>query len=174
MRRQEAQMQRRQMIEEKEAFFRSHPELEKWVKTKRNLRNIVLAFWILHSVFSLILFAQMQSLDNAGMEVTKLVVQLFWLCVFLNPEGGWKLNLIVYLWALTNFGLLVMNATDMIEMLPYISHMPLLGVVMLMELVIPFLLLAIALYLTAVPKNRAMSEQLENHAKEMAQKMKKM
>lgn len=173
MRKQEMEMQRRQIAAEREQFYRNNPELAEWVKTKKMLRNILLAFWILHSVFSLLLFAQMQATDDMGTEVFKLVIQLFWLCVFLNPEGGWKLNIIVYVWALTNFGLLVMNASVMIGMMAYIRDMPLLGVVMLMEALTPFLLLSLALYLTAVPKHRAMSEQLENFAKETMQKMKK-
>lgn len=172
MTKQEREMQRTQMLAEREQFYRNYPEISRWVKTRRTLRNLLLAFWILHTVLSLILFAQMQALDNVNMEVFKLVMQLFWLCVFLNPEGGWKMNLIVYVWALTNFGLLAMNASDMLETLPYLSQMPLLGVVMFMEALIPFLLLALALYLTVPAKHRAMSEQLENRAKETMQKMK--
>ena len=107
------------------------------------------------------------------MEVFKLMMQLFWISVFLNPEGGWKMNIIFYVWALSNFGLLVMNASDMIDMLPYVPQKPLLGVIMFMEAVIPFLLLALALYLTVPAKHRAMSEQSENFAKETVQKMKK-
>ncbi len=45
--------------------------------------------------------------------------------------------------------------------------------IMFMEAVIPFLLLALALYLTVPAKHRAMSEQSENFAKETVQKMKK-
>lgn len=174
MRKQEREMQRRQITAEREQFYRNYPEIAEWVKTKRMLRNIIMIYWILHSVFSLLLFAQMQATDDMSTEVARLVIQLFWLCVFLNPEGGWKMNIIVYVWALTNFGLLVMNASAMIETMAYIRDMPLLGVVMLMETLTPFLLLSLALYLTAVPKHRAMSQQLENFAKETMQKMKKM
>ncbi len=166
MTKQEREMQRSQLLLEKELFYKNHPEVSRWVKTKRLLRNLLMAFWVLHAVFSLIFFTQMELLDSGNMEVFKLMMQLFWISVFLNPEGGWKMNIIFYVWALSNFGLLVMNASDMIEM-------PLLGVIMFMEAVIPFLLLALALYLTVPAKHRAMSEQSENFAKETVQKMKK-
>lgn len=173
MTKQEREMQRSQLLLEKELFYKNHPEVSRWVKTKRLLRNLLLAFWVLHAVFSLVFFTQMELLDSGNMEVFKLMMQLFWISVFLNPEGGWKMNIIFYVWALSNFGLLVMNASDMIDMLPYVPQKPLLGVIMFMEAVIPFLLLALAMYLTVPAKHRAMSEQSENFAKETVQKMKK-
>ncbi len=86
MTKQEREMQRSQCLLEKELFYKNRPEVSRWVKTKRLLRNLLMAFWVLHAVFSLFFFAQMELLDSGNMEVFKLMMQLFWISVFLNPE----------------------------------------------------------------------------------------
>lgn len=174
MDKQELERQRGQILAERQQFYSNHPELADWVKKRKIIRNILLIYWILHSVISFILMMQMQTMDGIGMEVFKLLIQLFWLFLFLNPEGSWKINLIVYIWAVSNFALLLMNASNMLDTIQYIPYMPLLGVVMLMEFLVPFLLLGVALYLTAVPKHRAMSEEVEDMLKGTMQKMKDM
>ena len=60
MTKQEREMQRSQLLLEKELFYKNHPEVSRWVKTKRLLRNLLLAFWVLHAVFSLAFFTQME------------------------------------------------------------------------------------------------------------------
>lgn len=161
MDKQELQRMRQQALEEQKQFYREHPDLANWVKTKKVLLWIVVAYWVLHMVFMLLIMVQIQSFDGVGREIVKLIFQLFWLYVIINPEGGWRLNVVLYFWAFVNFGMLIMYSGDMRQMLSYIFYMPLYGVIMLMEIAAPFLLLALAVFLTAFPKHRAMSEQVE-------------
>lgn len=170
MDKQELERQRKQILAEKEQFYRNNPELSNWVKMRKVLRNILLIYWIMHSVFSFVLMMQIQVMDGIGMEIFKLLIQLLWICAFLNPEGGWRMNIIVYVWAVSNFVLFIRGASFVFEALPYMPWLYL--VVVSMEVLAPFLLLGIALYLTAFPKHRAMSEQVEDMMKDVMLKMK--
>ncbi len=87
MTKQEREMQRSQCLLEKELFYKNRPEVSRWVKTKRLLRNLLMAFWVLHAVFSLFFFAQMELLDSGNMEVFKLII--LDLCLF---EPGRRLE----------------------------------------------------------------------------------
>ena len=168
--------QRSQIMAEIEQFYVENPEVGNLVHKKRLLRRIVVIFWVLHTVFSLLLMAQIQTLDGmeAAKEIFKLLFQLLWLFAFMSPEGGWRIHLILYFWSLANFGMLFMNYSDMIATLPYVATMPLLGVVMFMEVVVPFLLLGVALYFTLPASHRCLSEEAEMNRKAASEKMRQL
>ena len=152
----EFQRQRKQILEE---CYREDPETAGWVKTKRILWRITAGYFILHMVIEFFVMLQMMFLDDLGREVFKLLFQLLLLFISINPERSWRNSLLLYLLALANFVLLLISAENMLGTLPYISDRPLMGAMMLMEVLIPFLLLALAIYLTAIPKHRELSER---------------
>ena len=159
----------------REQFYRDNPELGQWLKRKKAVLLMLVIYWILHTVFSMIYMVQVHDLTNkdAAITVVRLLFQVFWLYVFTNPQGGWRMNIILYFWALLNLGMLLTNISAMINnALPRISRFPTLGIVMLMETLVPFLLLGVAIYLTAPKKHRIMSEQIETFGKQMMEQIK--
>lgn len=169
---QEFQRQRQELLDKKAQLFQNNPQIAKWVKTRTILWRVVAIYWILHSVFSCIVFLQSGSFRDIVMEIIKLLFQLLILYASMNPEGGWRINLILYLWSGTNFFLVISSTGVFMETLSYVVYMPLLGVLMLMEILVPFLLLGSAIYLTAIPKHRALSEQTEEMLREFREGIK--
>lgn len=153
--------QKQQFLQQKEQFYRENPMVGKWVKTKRLLWRIMAVYLIVHSALSVIVMIQTQDYGAITFEVLRCMFGLLWSGAFISPEGGWRFSIMLYLSAAYNVGMLVKNASLMAESLPYLAWMPALGVLYVMEVLAPFLLLALAIYLTAFPKHRALSEQVE-------------
>ena len=168
------QKQRQMIAEQRRLFYEENPDLARWVKNKRVIRNIILIYWVLHTVFTIIVMLQMGSSGSIVLEIVKLLFQMLWICVFVNPEGSWRFSLILYLWALGNFVMLLQQGADIMDSLAYISYQPLYGIILIMEVMVPFLFLAIAIYLTALPKNRELSERVYELQKQTSEMMKKM
>ena len=155
----------REIIEEKKQSYREEPELEKWVAIRKTLLWIVLGFWLAHELFTLMLMFQMQS-GGVTREIVKCLLQFLWLCAFMGPEAGWRPNMILYLSALVNFALLIMTYRDIPNLAAVVMIYPLFGILVCIEAIFPILLLGIAVYLTAFPKHRELSERVELIAKQ--------
>lgn len=168
------QQQRQMMVEQRRQFYEENPDLARWVKNKRIIRNSILIYWVLHTALTIIVMLQMESSGSIVLEIVKLLFQMLWICVFVSPEGSWRFSLILYFWALGNLGMLLQHGSDIMDSLAYISYQPLYGIVLLMEVMVPFLFLAIAIYLTALPKNRELSERVAEFQKQMSEMIKKM
>ena len=168
------QKQRQMISEQRRLFYEENPDLARWVKNKRVIRNIILIYWALHTIFTIIVMLQMGSPGSIVLEIVKLLFQMLWICVFVNPEGSWRFSLILYLWALGNFVMLLQQGKDIMAALSYISYQPLYGIILIMEVMVPFLFLAIAIYLTALPKNRELSERVYELQKQTSEMIKKM
>ncbi len=164
---------RRQALAEKEQLYQAEPDVAAWVKKKGLIFKVVAGYWILHAALLAALMMQMDSMDGFGMEIFKLLFQLLWIWVFMAPEGSWRLSVILYFSALMNFATLLQYPGGFASILDCIREMSLLGVVMLMESLVPVLLLGIAIYLTAIPRHRELSERAEAISKETAEKIKK-
>lgn len=157
----EYDMLRRQALAEREQFYKTNPDVAAWVKRKSLLFKVVAGYWVVHGALQAALMMQMDSMDGFGTEIFKLLFQLFWIWVFMAPEGGWRQSVILYFSALMNFAILLQYPGGIASILDCITEMSLLGVVMLMEALVPLLLLGIAIYLTAIPKHRELSERAE-------------
>ncbi|MDE7284743.1 MAG: hypothetical protein K2N85_14340 [Lachnospiraceae bacterium] len=174
----EYKKQRQITLQKQEQFLIDNPEIGKWVKMKKLLFRLLAGYWIFHTVISIIIMAMQQMLTVS--EITRMVFmllfQLLWMAAFMNPRGGWRLNLILYISAAYNLLMLVKNGAIMMETASYLPYMPLTvaltyGVLMLMEILVPFLLLAAAIYLTAFSNHREWSEQAEEMYKETFQEL---
>ena len=168
------QQQRQKIVEQRRLFYEENPDLAKWVKNKRVIRNIILIYWVLHTVLTIIFMLQIGSSGGFVFEIVKLLFQMLWICVFVNPEGSWRFSLVLYVWALGNFAVLLQRGEDIMNSLAHISYQPLYGIILVMEAMVPFLFLAVAIYLTALPKNRELSErvyELREQISEMINKM---
>lgn len=168
------QQQRQMIAERRRLFYEENPDLAKWVKNKRVIRNIILIYWVLHTILTILVMLQMGSSGSIVLEIVKLLFQMLWICVFINPEGSWRFSLILYLWALGNFVMLLQQGADIMDSLAYIPYQPLYGIILIMEVMVPFLFLAIAIYLTALPKNRELSERVYELQKQTSEMIKKM
>lgn len=172
----EFERKRQSILQEQEQFLADNPEIGRWVKTKKILFRFLAGYWILHTAISIIIMAMQQSLTvmEAAKAVFLLLFQLLWMGAFMNSRGGWRINLILYAAAACNFYLLISNGAIMMETVSYLPDIPLplalaYGMLMLMETLVPFILLAIAIYLTAFRSHREWSEQAEAMYKETMQ-----
>lgn len=168
---QELKELQKQIVEEKKQAFQAEPELARWVAIRKTLLLIALGFWLAHELFALMLIFQMHS-GGVAKEIVKCLFQIFWLCAFMSPEAGWKLNLILYLSAFVNFAAVIMVYEDVSLLLAVIMKNPLFGILVCIEVLFPFLLLGIAIYLTAFPKHRELSERVEMISKQAAEELK--
>ena len=157
----------REIIEEKKQAYREEPELEKGVAIRKTLLLIVLGVWLAHEVLTLVWMLQMNT-GGTTREIVKCMIQFLWLCAFMSPEAGWRPNLILYLSALVNLGMFIQAYQSIPNIGAFVMIYPMLGILLCIEALFPFLLLGIAVYLTAFPKHRELSERVELIAKQAA------
>lgn len=173
---QEYKRQRQQLLEEEKRLYEAEPEVYGWVKTKEMIFKCIAGYWIVHAILAIITVVQIQSDANAGMEIVKLLFQIFWIYVIISPKGTWRLNAVFYFLALANLGL---NMTTYFENLQghlgeMFIQMPVMGVIFVMEMLVPFLFLAAACYLTLPKKHRILSERAEEIHKNFVEEFKLM
>ena len=196
---QEQVRQQRQIIDEqRRRYYEMNPDVARWIKRKRVIRNIALIYCALHTIITIILMLMMEPSGSIGMEAAKLLFQMLWICVFINPEGSWRFSLILYLWALTNFAMAIKYIVDIADTAAYIfwsmanfvsvlssatvttsaimdvSYLLLYGAVLIMELLAPLLFLVAAVYLTAFPMHREWSERASEFQKQMTESIKQL
>ena len=63
------QQQRQMITEQRRLFYEENPDLARWVKNKRVIRNIILIYWVLHTVFTIIVMLQMGSAGSIVLEI---------------------------------------------------------------------------------------------------------
>lgn len=167
---------KQQFLEERERAFDAEPEVKNWIKTKKNVFRILAVYWIIHAVLSSVALHQIGSGFNLLIDVLRPLFQIFWLYVFISPNGSWRINMVLYFWALSNLALNLNNYIHNLQgyLLEMIAHTPVLGVVFGMEMLIPVLFLGIACYLTLPKKHRELSERAEEIQKELAANFKAM
>lgn len=169
----EFKRKRQEILQRQEQFLEENPEIGRFVRMKKIFWRILMGIIILHFIITICLMVLMPGFSayDIGMEVFKLPFMLLWLFVFMSPRGDWRLNLMLYVSAAVNFGLVVQNRELMLDVLtnlPYLS-MPsglLYAVVMFLEVLLPFVLLGVALYLTVPMKHRVIAETAANMYKE--------
>lgn len=169
---------RRETLEKQAQYLRDNSEIGAWVKTRKMLLRFLQGYWILHFVLSMVIMALQHSLTGgvAGVEIFKLLFQLFWMFIFVNPRGNWRLGIMLYVSAVFNFMLLIQNGKMVLELFSYLPALPVLsmllyGLLIAMEVLAPFLLLVIAIYLTVPKKHREWSERAEVMYKSTAQEL---
>lgn len=157
---------RRETLERQEQYLRDNPEIGAWVKTKKALLRLIQVYWILHFALYMVIMLQQQSLTwgMAGVETVKLLFQLLWMLVWLNPRGRWQLGVMLYVSAAFNLVLLMQEGQILLKTIHYLFYMPFLsmllyGALMVLEVLVPFLLLVIAIYLTVPKKHREWSDR---------------
>lgn len=157
---------RRETLEKQEQYLRENPEIGAWVRKKKLLLRFLQGYWILHFMLYLLIMVQQQSLtwSLVGMEIFKLLFQLLWMLIWVNPRGRWQLGVMLYVSAAFNLALLMQQGQMLLKTIHYLLSMPFLsmliyGALMLLEVLVPFLLLGIAVYLTAPKKHREWSDQ---------------
>lgn len=174
MDRNEQLRQQRQIYDrQRRQFYDENPDVAGWVKTKKVIRNIILAYWVLHTVLTVVFLLQTGQTGSIWLEIAKLLFQMLWIFVFINPEGSWRFSLILYLWALGNFGMMLQYGSDIMNSLAYIAYNPLYGAMLVMETMVPFLFLVVAVYLTAFPKHRTLSDRAYEFRKQAAEEINK-
>lgn len=160
---------KQQFLERKRKAYEAEPEVAKLVKTKRLLWRILAVCWVVHCMLTIIVTIQMQADTNIFLEIIKTLFQVFWLFVFINPEGTWRLNVMLYISAGYNL-LMIVNEyqRSLKDILPQlIQRMPVFGLIFLMETLLPFLLLGIAFYLTLPKAHREQAERAQAIIKEL-------
>ncbi len=166
MDKEEYRREREKAASEQKQFLRDNPEVGRLVKTKRIFIWFLAGYLMVHFFLSIgILIVQDKlTAGMAGIELVKLFFQLLWICLFLNPAGIWKQNLMLYLSAGYNFYTLLANRAMMQSVWTYLPYMDLVPrllyrYLMLTEILIPLILLAMASWLILPRRNRELSEE---------------
>lgn len=167
---------KQQFLEERKQAYDAEPEVKIWIEKKRMIFRLMALYWIIHAVLSSIALYQMGAGFHPLTDVFAPLFQIFWLYVFISPNGTWRINMVLYFWALYN---LMMNFSNYMRNLQgylpeMIAQTPVLGAVFGMEVLVPFLFLAIAFYLTLPRSHREWSERAEQIQKELTANFKAM
>lgn len=164
---------RQEILERQAQFLEERPEIGRLVGMKKIFLRVLMGIIILHFIFSICIMVLMQGFIayNIVMEVLELPLRLLWAFLFLNPQSSWRLNLMLYVSAVVNFGLVLQNREVILGVLANLSyfamHLRVLYVaIMSLEALLPFVLLGFALYLTVPMKHRVMAEEAANMYKE--------
>lgn len=165
---------KQQFLEEKRKAYEAEPDVYNLVKAKRLFWRILAVYWIVHFVLATINSIQMQLNTNYLLEIAKTLFQVFWLYVFISPEGSWRINVMLYVSAAYNVMMGINIYRQSLQgILPQVFQaMPLLGLLFLMEILIPFILLGIALYLTIPESHRQQAERAQMIIKELQEEYK--
>lgn len=165
---------KQQFLEDKKKAYEAEPAVYNLVKTKRLFWRILAVYWIVHFALSTVASIQMQAETNYLLEIAKTLFQIFWLYVFISPEGNWRINVMLYVSAAYNLVMGINIYRQSLQgVLPQVfQEMPLLGILFLMEILIPFLFLGMALYLTLPKAHREQAERVQMIIKSLQEEYK--
>lgn len=160
---------KQQFLEEKRKAYEAEPDVYKLVKTKRLFCRILSIYWIVHFVLYIINSIQMQLDTNYLLEIAKTLFQVFWLHVFISPEGNWRINVMLYVSAAYNLVMAINIYQQSLQgvLLQVFQKMPLLVISFLMEILMLFIFLGIALYLTIPKSHRQQAERAQEIIKNL-------
>ncbi len=176
MNKEERRALKQQLAEEKERMYNADPEVKHWIKTKRTIFWALAVYWIVHALLSIIALQQIGAGFRLATDVLRPLFQLFWIYVFISPNGTWRVNVVFYFWALSNLALNFNNYMSNLQgyFQEAVAQIPVLGVVFFMEVLVPFLFLGIACYLTIPKSHRELSDRVQNMQRELLESFKKM
>lgn len=165
---------KRQFLEDKQRAYESEPNVYRLVKTKRLLWRILAACLVIHCALTIIASIQIQADNNYLLEIARTLFQLFWLYVFISPEGTWRLNIMLYISAAYNLITIAKQyqAFSAGLFLQFLQEMPVFGSMFFMEVLLSFLILGTAFYLTLPMAHRKQAERVQEIIKELQEAQK--
>ncbi|MCM1412633.1 MAG: hypothetical protein NC305_19135 [Lachnospiraceae bacterium] len=167
---------KRQFLEDKKQAYEAEPDVARLVRTKRLLWRILAVYHAVDFALAIIASVQLQQDMDYGLWCAKALFQFFWLYVFISPEGTWRINVMLYVSAaynmitvinncrqiLQNLSLQGISSQEVLQSLPYFfQEQPVWAFGLLMEMLLPFLLLGIAMYLTLPKSHREQAERVQ-------------
>lgn len=163
---------KRQFLEDKQRAYEAEPGVYRLIKTKRLLWRILAAGLVIHCALTIIASIQIQADINYLFEIVRTLFQLFWLYVFISPEGTWRLNIMLYISAAYNLITIAKQyqqyqAFSAGLFLQFLREMPVYGILFIMEVLLPFLFLGTAFYLTLPKAHRNQAERVQEIIKEL-------
>ncbi len=176
MNKEEYAVYKQKFLAKKKATFEAEPEVNKWLKIKTWIFRGLAILILVHDILSLFLYIWMDSDINYGITIAKTLFSIFWLFVFIAPQGSWRLNIMLFVSAFFNLTTIVTNYFDQLQgqLLPMIRRMPLLGVLFAMEILIPFLFAGTGCYLMIPKAHRQWSDRIQEINKNLQEVSKNM
>ena len=165
---------KQQFLEDKRKAYEAEPGVYNLIKMKRLFWRILAVYWVVHLVLSAIVSIQMHTDMNYVLEIAKTLFQIFWIYVFISPEGTWRINIMLYVSAAYNLMMIITNYRQSLQgiLLQVFQALPIFGLVFVMEVLIPFLFLGIALYLTLPKSHREQAERAQSILKGLQEEYK--
>lgn len=165
---------KQQFLDDKRKAYEAEPGVNNLIKMKRLFWRILAFFWVVHSVLSTIASLQMQMHINYVVQIARPLFQIFWLYVFISPEGSWRINIMLYVSAAYNLVMAITTYQRSLQgiLLQVFRELPVLGLTFLMEVLIPFLFLGVAFYLTLPKSHREQAERAQMIVKELQEEYK--
>ena len=100
---------KQQFLEDKRKAYEAEPGVYNLIKMKRLFWRILAVYWVVHFVLSAIVSIQMHTDMNYVLEIAKTLFQIFWIYVFISPEGTWRINIMLYVSAAYNLMMIITN-----------------------------------------------------------------
>lgn len=168
---------KRQFLEEKQKAYEAEPDVYRLIKTKRLFWRILAVCLAIHCALTIIASIQIQSDINYLFEILRTLFQIFWLYVFISPEGTWRLNIMLYISAAYNLITVINQSRSSLQdvfpqFIQFIQEMPIFGILLFMEVLLPVVFLGIALYLTLPGAHRKQAERVQEIIKELQESQK--
>lgn len=162
---------KKQFMEDKRKAYEAEPGVYNLIKMKRLFWRFFAVYWLVHFALSILASMQIQSEMNYLLEIAKTLFQIFWLYVFISPEGSWRINVMLYVSAAYNLVMAINIYRQSLQgiLLQVFRELPLMGLLFLMEILIPFLFLGAAFYLTLSKTHRQQAERAQEILKGLQQ-----
>lgn len=172
MTKEELQEKQKAVIEEYNQSIEANPDVKKWISTKRKLTLIAIIYVVAYYIIEYLAYTSVNSEISIGRLVVRAIIAVGWFVLFLIPNANWKANLIFYVSAAYNFLSLIKILTGNIDVGAYFSNGPFLAIFFVMSVAMPFLILALACWLTIPKKNRELSDKAQKLSNVYAENLK--
>lgn len=163
----------KEILQRQAQIFEEKPEVGRYVKIKKIALWVLAGIIGLHGVVEVWLLFLVPGFSgyDVGKAIIKVLFLLAMLFVLLNKLGSWRRILILYAYAALNFGMLVQYREGIMDVAATLRYMsipegPLYAVMILMEVLLPFALLAFALYLTVPFRHQVIADAAAKMYKE--------
>lgn len=167
MEREEYKSVRDRALEEQKQYFLENAEPRRFAMIKKIFLWFLLIYLLVHFVLSVWIMILQGSVTAfaVGVDIVKMLFQMFLLGLVLNHMGIWRQNFLLYVMAAYDFAALLRNSKAMEELAEYLSCLSVASgmayrALMWMEVIYPLILLVMALWLTVPRRNRELSEEI--------------
>lgn len=150
----------------------AEPDVKKWIDQKKKIRLFAIIFLLAYYVVEFLAYDSVKAEINMTRLVIKALVAVCWMAFFMLPTAPWKVSCMFYVSAAWNFWNLCKMYINQKDFSLYFQNGSFLAIFFVMSVAIPFLLLALACWLTIPMKNRELADRAQDINQEFVESVK--